>query len=100
MPPRTIAALARQGKHARVCRRATDRRAILPAMPAKEIAAFLRSTPVFAGVPAPEIDSIASVVSQESHRARACVFLRLTLSAVDGDTARLPSVLDAFPRRD
>jgi hypothetical protein len=44
-------------------------------MPAKEIAAFLRSTPVFAGLPAREIDSIASVVSEESHRARAYVFM-------------------------
>jgi hypothetical protein len=67
--------MARQGKHARVRRRATDRRAILPAMPAKEIAPFLRSTPVFAGLPAPEIDSITSVVSEESHRARAYVVM-------------------------
>jgi metal-dependent amidase/aminoacylase/carboxypeptidase family protein len=54
--------MARQRKHARVRRRARDRRALLPAMPAKEIAAFLRSTPVFTGLPAREIDSIASVV--------------------------------------
>jgi CRP/FNR family transcriptional regulator, nitrogen oxide reductase regulator len=54
---------------------------MLPAMPAKEIAAFLRSTPVFAGLPAREIDSIASIVSEESHRARAYVFM-------EGDAAR------------
>lgn len=44
-------------------------------MPAKDIAAFLRSTPVFAGVPAREIDSLAGLVAEEAHRARAYVFM-------------------------
>lgn len=80
MPARTIAALARQ-RNTPGARRGANRRAILPAMPAKAIAAFLRTTPIFAGLPAREIDAIASVASEESHRARAYIFM-------EGDAAR------------
>ena len=44
-------------------------------MPARDIAVFLRANPVFAGIPAREIESIAGVVIEESHRARADVFM-------------------------
>jgi len=50
-------------------------------MPAKDIAAFLRSTAVFAGVPAREIDALAGLAREEAHRARAFVF-------IEGDPAR------------
>jgi CRP-like cAMP-binding protein len=50
-------------------------------MPAKEIAAFLGRNPVFAGIPAREIESLARVALEEAHRARAYVFM-------EGDAAR------------
>jgi CRP/FNR family transcriptional regulator len=50
-------------------------------MSARDVAVFLRANPVFAGIPAREIESIAVVASAESHRARAHVFM-------EGDTPR------------
>jgi CRP/FNR family transcriptional regulator len=50
-------------------------------MPAKEIAAFLGRNPVFAGIPAREIEALARVALEEVHRARAYVFM-------EGDAAR------------
>lgn len=50
-------------------------------MPAKEIAALLGRNPVFAGIPAREIESLARVALEETHRARAYVFM-------EGDAAR------------
>jgi len=39
------------------------------------VAAFLRQRPVFAGLPAREIEELATVAVEESHRARAYIFL-------------------------
>ena len=50
-------------------------------MSAKEIAAFLGRNPVFAGIPARELESLAGVALEEAHRARADIFL-------EGDTSR------------
>jgi len=50
-------------------------------MSAKEIAAFLGANPVFAGIPARELGSVATVALQEAHRARASIFM-------EGDAAR------------
>ncbi|MGH7398817.1 MAG: Crp/Fnr family transcriptional regulator [Candidatus Rokuibacteriota bacterium] len=44
-------------------------------MPAKGIAAFLRGNPVFAGIPAREIESLAALSTEEAHRARAHIFM-------------------------
>jgi CRP-like cAMP-binding protein len=56
-------------------------RAILPPMSAKDIAAFLRTNPIFAGVPAREIDTLAPYVAEEAHRSRDYVFM-------EGDPSR------------
>ncbi len=50
-------------------------------MPSKDVAAFLRQRPVFAGIPAREIDALAAVALEERHRARAHIFM-------EGDPAR------------
>jgi CRP-like cAMP-binding protein len=50
-------------------------------MSARDIAAFLRGNPVFAGVPAREIESLATLVTEEAHRARAYIFM-------EGDASR------------
>jgi CRP/FNR family transcriptional regulator len=50
-------------------------------MSAKDIAAFLRPNPVFAGIPAREIESLAELVTEESHRTRASIFM-------EGDASR------------
>jgi CRP-like cAMP-binding protein len=44
-------------------------------MPSRDVAAFLRQRPVFAGLPAREIEELATVAVEESHRARAYIFL-------------------------
>jgi CRP-like cAMP-binding protein len=50
-------------------------------MSAMEIGAFLGGTSVFAGIPARELESLARVAREESHRARAVIFM-------EGDPAR------------
>lgn len=44
-------------------------------MATKAVAALLRANPVFAGIPPREIEAVAAVVIEESHRARAHVFM-------------------------
>jgi CRP/FNR family transcriptional regulator len=44
-------------------------------MPARDVAAFLRQRPVFAGLPPREIEALATVAVEETHRPRAYVFL-------------------------
>src|SRR5262245_58520799 len=44
-------------------------------MPARDIAAFLRQRSVFAAVPAREIDAVAALTVEESHRARSYIFM-------------------------
>ena len=44
-------------------------------MSAKDVAALLRGNPVFAGLPAREIEALAGLVTEEPHRARAHVFM-------------------------
>lgn len=44
-------------------------------MAARDVTAFLRSNPVFAGIPAREIESVAAIAVEESHRARGYVFM-------------------------
>jgi CRP/FNR family transcriptional regulator len=46
-----------------------------------QVAAFLRASPVFAGLPAREIDTLAAAASEEHYRARQYVFM-------EGDVAR------------
>lgn len=50
-------------------------------MPAKDTVALLQSMPVFAGLPAREIESLAALAIAESHRARAAIF-------TEGDASR------------
>ena len=50
-------------------------------MSARDIAAFLRGNPVFAGVPAREVESLATLVTEEAHRTRAYIFM-------EGDASR------------
>ena len=50
-------------------------------MSAKEVAAFLGGNPVFAGIPARELESVAAGALQEAHRARASIFM-------EGDASR------------
>lgn len=50
-------------------------------MPVKDVAAFLRANPVFAGVPPREIETLARLAAEETHRARAYVFM-------EGDASR------------
>jgi CRP-like cAMP-binding protein len=44
-------------------------------MSAKETAAFLGGSPVFAGIPARDVESLAAVALEEAHRARAYIFM-------------------------
>jgi CRP-like cAMP-binding protein len=50
-------------------------------MSARDIATFLRGNPVFAGVPARDIESLATLVTEEGHRERAYIFM-------EGDPSR------------
>jgi CRP/FNR family transcriptional regulator len=50
-------------------------------MSAKEIAALLGGNPVFAGIPARDIEALAAVALEEAHRARAAIFM-------EGDASR------------
>ena len=50
-------------------------------MPSKDVAAFLRRRPVFAALPAREIDALAALTLEETHRARGYIFM-------EGDPAR------------
>ena len=50
-------------------------------MPTRDVAALLRANPVFAGIPAREIDALAPLVVEEAHPARDYVFM-------EGDAAR------------
>jgi CRP/FNR family transcriptional regulator len=50
-------------------------------MSAKEIAALLGGNPVFAGIPARDIEALAAVGLDEAHRARASIFM-------EGDASR------------
>jgi CRP/FNR family transcriptional regulator, nitrogen oxide reductase regulator len=59
----------------------TARRGIVSAMATGERAAALKSNPVFAGLPAKEIETLAGAAREESYRAREYVFL-------EGDPAR------------
>src|SRR5262245_1410533 len=52
-----------------------DRRAILPPMSSKEMAAFLSRSSAFAGLPPREIEALARVAMEERHRARSTVFM-------------------------
>ncbi|MBI2528345.1 MAG: Crp/Fnr family transcriptional regulator [Candidatus Rokubacteria bacterium] len=44
-------------------------------MSAREVQAFLRQSPVFASLPAREIEALSAVVSEDSYRAREYVFM-------------------------
>lgn len=44
-------------------------------MPSKDVAAFLRQRPVFAGLPAREIDALAALTVEQAHRARSYIFM-------------------------
>ena len=48
-------------------------------MSTKDVSAFLRANPVFAGIPGREIEAVAALVTEEAHRARAYIF-------AEGDT--------------
>jgi CRP-like cAMP-binding protein len=50
-------------------------------MSSKDVAAFLRQRPVFAGLPARELDALAAVALEEAHRARGFIFM-------EGDPSR------------
>ena len=50
-------------------------------MSAKDVAALLRGNPVFAGVPAREVEALGGLVVEESHRPRDYVFM-------EGDVSR------------
>ena len=50
-------------------------------MPAKDVAALLRGNPMFAGLPAREIEALAGLALEETHRAREHLFM-------EGDAAR------------
>jgi CRP/FNR family transcriptional regulator len=50
-------------------------------MAAREVAAFLRANAVFAGVPPRELDALAALATEETHRARTYLFM-------EGDAAR------------
>jgi CRP-like cAMP-binding protein len=54
---------------------------MLPPMSARELSAFLQANPVFADVPAREIESLAALTTEEAHGPRAYVFM-------EGDAAR------------
>jgi CRP-like cAMP-binding protein len=44
-------------------------------VPSKNLATFLRESPLFAGLPARETDALASVAVEETHRARGYIFM-------------------------
>ena len=48
---------------------------MLQAMAASDNALFLRANPVFAGIPAREIDGLARLAMEEAHPARAMIFM-------------------------
>lgn len=50
-------------------------------MSAKDVAAWLHANPVFAGVPPREIESLAMLVTEETHRTREYIFM-------EGDASR------------
>jgi len=50
-------------------------------MSIKDVTAFLRSNPAFAGIPARDLEAVAAVAVEESHRPRDYVFM-------EGDAAR------------
>ncbi len=50
-------------------------------MSSRDVAAFLRQRPVFAGLPAREIDALATLAVEETHRARSFIFM-------EGDPSR------------
>src|SRR5215831_19038479 len=54
---------------------------MLVAMTAIDRATLLRANPIFAGIPAPEINALARLATEETHAARAFVFM-------EGDAAR------------
>src|SRR6266511_6220669 len=55
--------------------------AMLPPMPSKDASAFLKTSPVFAGLPAREIEALGAVTVEETHRPREYIFM-------EGDPAR------------
>ena len=54
---------------------------MLPPMSAQELSAFLHANPVFAGVPAREIESLAALSAEVAHEPRTFIFM-------EGDAAR------------
>src|SRR6266542_3106195 len=54
---------------------------MLPPMPSKDASAFLKTSPVFAGLPAREIEALGAVTVEETHRPREYIFM-------EGDPAR------------
>ena len=54
---------------------------MLLTMAATDSASLLRANPIFAGIPAPEINALARLATEETHAARAFVFM-------EGDAAR------------
>jgi len=50
-------------------------------MSSKDVAAFLGQRPVFAGLPARELDALAALTMEETHRARGYIFM-------EGDPSR------------
>jgi hypothetical protein len=62
-------------------------------MSAKEIAAFLGGNPVFAGVPERELETLARIAQEETHRARGEIFM-------EGDAARWVYLVRSRPRED
>ena len=50
-------------------------------MPPKNVATFLLGSPIFAGIPAREIEALAAYVTEEAHRPREFVFM-------EGDASR------------
>ena len=54
---------------------------MLPPMPSKDASAFLKTSPVFAVLPAREIEALGAVTVEETHRPREYIFM-------EGDPAR------------
>jgi CRP/FNR family transcriptional regulator len=57
------------------------RRDIVPAMPSRDTGSLLRQSPVFAALPAREVEALAAVAVEEAHRTRDYIFM-------EGDPAR------------
>src|SRR6266542_3748533 len=55
--------------------------AMLPTMPSKDASAFLKTSPVFAVLPAREIEALGAVTVEETHRPREYIFM-------EGDPSR------------